>query len=58
MLIGSSGGACCCVILEHAALNRMLEADVLDTSLCVETGGAGGCVRVISECVFRLSTRI
>lgn len=39
MLIGSSGGACCCVILEHAALNRMLEADVLDTSLSVETGG-------------------
>lgn len=56
MLIGSSGGACCCVILEHAALNRMLEADVLDTSLSVETGG--GCVRVISECVFRLSTSI
>lgn len=41
MLIGSSGRAYCCVILEHAVLNRMLKADVLDTSLCVETGG--GC---------------
>lgn len=34
MLIGSSGRAYCCVILEHAVLNRMLKADVLDTSLC------------------------
>lgn len=44
MLIGSSSRAYCCVILEHAVLNRMLKADVLDTSLCVETGrGEGGC---------------
>lgn len=45
MLIGSGGGACCCVILEHAVLNRMLEADVLDTSLRVEIGEGGVVVR-------------
>lgn len=38
MLIGSSCGAGCCVILEHAVLNRVLKADVLDMRVCVEMG--------------------
>lgn len=61
MLIGSSSGAGCCVILERAVLNRVLKADVLDTSVCVLRWGMGEGgqgewhVWVIFECVVGLS---
>lgn len=43
MLIGSSGGVGRCVILQRAALSRVLMADVLDTSVRGEESGRDIC---------------